>query len=126
MKGLLYDAGALIAAEQADHKVWAMHAEALEHDVRPIVPAPALAQVWRGGPQPNLSRLLKGCDIEPLPEETARAVGALLARAGTSDIVDATVVVNAAATDRSVLTSDASDLRALAEAHGTKVNIYSV
>ncbi len=124
--GATYDTGALLAAEAGDREMWALHRRILERAVRPVIPAPVLAQAWRGGPRPLLSRLLKGCDVESLSEETARAVGALLARAGTSDIVDATVVLNAAAKDHAVLTSDASDLRALAEAHGTKVDIHSV
>ncbi len=126
MKGLIYDAGALVAAERSDHKVWAMHIEALEHDVRPIVPTPVLAQVWRGGPQPNLSRLLKGCDIEPFSEESARACGTLLAKADRSDVVDAAVVVSAATKGRSVVTSDPSDVSALADAHDIKITLHVV
>ncbi|SBW28664.1 PilT protein domain-containing protein [Candidatus Protofrankia californiensis] len=124
--GVTYDTGALLAAEAGDREMWALHRRILEREVRPVIPAPVLTQAWRGGPQPLLSRLLKGCDVEPLSEETARAVGALLARAGTSDIVYATVVLNAASTDRSILTSDAPNLRALVEAHGTKVGIHPV
>lgn len=44
---------------------------------RPPVPAGVLAERWRGGPQANLSTLLKGCDIEDLTQAQARAVGAL-------------------------------------------------
>lgn len=43
---------------------------------------------WRGGPQPNLSRLLKGCVVEALAENAARAIGRLLAANGSSDIAE--------------------------------------
>jgi hypothetical protein len=50
------------------------------------------AQAWRGGPQHNLSRLLRGCDIAPMTEEMARQSGRACALAGTCDVVDAAVV----------------------------------
>ena len=64
--GITYDARALLAAEANRVDMWALHRDALRHQVRPVVPAPVLAQAWRGGPQHNLSRLLRGCDIAPM------------------------------------------------------------
>lgn len=52
----------------------------LARRIRPIVPSVVLAQAWRGGPQPNLSRLLRGCVIEALAENAAREIGRLLAK----------------------------------------------
>jgi hypothetical protein len=126
MNGIVYDAGALIAADRRDEVAWALHAEALEHKVRPVVLAPVLAQAWRGGPQPMMSRLLKGCDVVPLSEGEARDVGSLLARSGTSDVVDAAVVLAAARGSRAVVTSDPDDLRTLADAHGSELLLHVV
>jgi hypothetical protein len=85
--------------------------------LRVIVPATALAQAIRDpARQSRLSRLLGDprVDIVPLDHRDARAVGRLLARTGTADIVDAHVVICAQRSGRSVLTSDAGDLRRLA------------
>ena len=116
MSGLTYDAGALIAAERDDRRVWALHRRALERGLVPTVPAGVLGQGWRGGPQARMSRLLKGCRIEPLDEARARAAGVACARAKSSDVVDASVVVGAAARSDLVVTSDPGDLERLRDA----------
>ena len=113
MVGLTYDAGALIAAERSDRRFWALHRRALERGIVPTVPAGVLAQGWRGGPQAQMSRLLKGCRIEYLDEAKARSAGAACAVAGCSDIVDASVVAGAAARADIVITSDPHDIEQL-------------
>jgi hypothetical protein len=118
VSGLTYDAGALVAADRADRRLWALHKRALERGIAPTVPAGVLAQGWRGGPQAQLSRLLKGCRVEYLDEARARAAGAACGVAGTSDIVDATVVVGAAARRDVAITSDPTDLSQIADALG--------
>ena len=72
-----------------------------------------MAQVWRGGPQHRLSKLLKAVEVQPLDVAAARAVGTLLAATGTSDIVDAHVVLVARQHRAVILTSDPDDLRRL-------------
>jgi hypothetical protein len=114
--GVLYDTGALVAAERADDQVWFMHHRLLARRIRPIVPSVVLAQAWRGGPQANLSRLLRGCVIETLAENAAREIGRLLAMDGSSDIVAAAVVLSAASRGDLVVTSDPDDLSRLSEA----------
>lgn len=116
MAGITYDAGALIAAERNDRRVWALHRRAMERGLVPTVPAGVLGQGWRGGPQAQLSRLLIGCRVEELDEGRARSAGAACAMAGTSDVVDASVVVGAAARGDVVVTSDPNDLTLLSEA----------
>jgi hypothetical protein len=83
-----------------------------------------LGQVWRGGPQARLSRLLRGCRIEPLSEQQARAAGAALAASDGRDLIDAAVVVNALARDDLVVTSDPGDLRQIASAIGRSIECY--
>lgn len=118
MFGLTYDTGALIAAERGDQQVWALHQGALEEGMTPTVPAVVLAQGWRGGPQAQMSRLLSGCRVETLDEVSARSAGTACARAGTSDVVDAAVVIGAAARGDVVVTSDQQDLQRIAAALG--------
>jgi hypothetical protein len=116
MAGVTYDTGALLAAERSDRRLWALHRRALERGLTPTIPAGALGQAWRGGPQAELSRLLAGCDVEDLTEVRSRAAGAACGRANTRDVIDATVVVGALARDDLVVTSDPDDLLALAAA----------
>lgn len=53
------------------------------------MPAPALAEAWRGGSrQASLARLLAMCDVEEMSEEQARHVGVLAGKAAHDDIVD--------------------------------------
>ena len=126
MTGLTYDTGALLAAEANDRRMWALHRRALERLHTPTVPAATLAQAWRGGPQPLLSRILDGCVIEALDEPGARVVGQLLARSNTTDVVDASVVAGALRRGDAVVTSDQRDIEKLARAVGRRVNIVAM
>lgn len=126
MAGVTYDTGGLVAAERGDRLIWALHRRALERGLRPTVPAGALGQAWRGGPQPELSRLLKGCRVEALDEGRARAAGDACGRAKTADLVDASVVVGAVARGDLVVTSDRNDIKRLANALGAPLEIVRV
>ena len=53
MNGITYDAGALIAADLNDRRMWALHAGFLALETSPTVPTPVLAEAWRGGPPPS-------------------------------------------------------------------------
>lgn len=124
--GLTYDTGALVAAERSDRIMWSLHRAALRRGLPPTVPAAVLAEGWRGGPQANLSRLLKGCDVEDLTKTQARAVGALAARAQHDDIVDVSVVEGALRRNHAVATSNAAHIRKVATAAGADITIQSV
>ena len=81
------------------------------------MPAPVLAQAWRGGSrQALLSRLLTGCDTEALDDTRARATGALAACSATTDIVDACVVEGALRRRDLIISSDPGVLQAIAAA----------
>jgi hypothetical protein len=115
--GITYDTGALIAADRAERRIWARHRALLALREVPIVPAPVVAQSWRGaGRQALLARLLAGCDVEALDDGQARSVGSLAARAATTDIVDACVVEGAIRRRNLVVSSDPDDLQAIAAA----------
>jgi predicted nucleic acid-binding protein len=115
----IYDAGALVAAERGDRRFFTHHAAATALGRELIVPAPVLAQTWRGGSgQANLGRALRACTILPTTEVTAKAAGVLLGRAGKSDAIDAIVVATALESAAVVVTSDPDDLSMLASAAG--------
>ncbi|MGH3928595.1 MAG: PIN domain-containing protein [Pseudonocardiaceae bacterium] len=126
MAGLVYDTGALLAAERRHRGLWALHEQCLAGGIRPIVPVVILAQAWRGTPHANLSRLLRGCRVTPDTEELGKAAGATCGRAGTSDVVDALVVVTALRLNALVVTSDPDDLQRLASSLHSKLALYTV
>ncbi len=116
MNGIVFDAGGLIALERNDRRVYSILKTALEDGDRILVPATALAQVLRNpAKQVRLWRMIQfdKAEVIPLDGSHAQAVGALLARTGTPDIVDAHVVVCARAAGYAVITSDPQDLRRL-------------
>jgi predicted nucleic acid-binding protein len=127
MAGVTYDTGALVAAARNDRLMWAMHAGFLVEEVLPVVPAPVLAEAWRGGSrQANLSRLLALCDVEPMNEEQARAVGVLAGRAGHDDVVDVAVVEGAIRRHDAVITSNQGHIRRIADAAQVGLRIEPV
>lgn len=116
MPGVTFDAGALIALERSDRRVVVLLARARETGARVTVPASALAQVVRVPErQVRLARLVRQptTDVVPLDRVDATNVGRLLAASGTSDIVDAHVVICARREGQQVVTSDPDDLRLL-------------
>jgi hypothetical protein len=119
-----YDSGALIAAGKGERRMWARHRALLLRRVVPTVPAPVVAQSWRGtNRQALLARLLSGCAVEALDDARARSAGALAARAETTDIVDACVVEGALRRRDLVVSSDAGDLRSIASSVGERIEI---
>lgn len=127
MAGVTYDTGALVAAERNDRAMWALHAGFLAEEVVPVVPAPVLAEAWRGGGrQASLSRLLAMCEVEPMSEDQARRVGILAGRSAHDDIVDVAVVESAARRRDAVVTSNDAHIRTIAEAAGARLHIERV
>ncbi|MST32395.1 PIN domain-containing protein [Acidimicrobiaceae bacterium USS-CC1] len=81
----------------------------------PVVTAPVVARVSRSPRQVQLRRRLRGCEVVGFGPDEAHEVGALLAKPGASDFVDAHVVVTAARYGAIVVTSDVGDLRRLSD-----------
>jgi hypothetical protein len=122
--GVTYDTGALIAADRGERRMWARHRSLLALREVPTVPAPVVAQSWRGGGrQALLARLLTGCDVEALDDGQARSVGTLATRAATADIVDACVVEGALRRHDLVVSSDEDDLQAIAAAVSRRLEL---
>ena len=124
MGGVTYDTGALVAAERNNRQMWALHAGYLAEEVIPTVPAPVLAEAWRGGSRhASLSRLLRMCDTEPMSENLAKEVGVLAGKSGHDDIVDVSVVEGAVRRGDAVVTSNVTHIRTIAEAAGATLRI---
>ena len=121
---LVLDAGALIAFEGGDREVAALVEAARRRGEQVVTSSGCVAQAWRqGGPrQALLARLLTGLVEQGLDVRVSRRVGALCARAGSSDVVDAHVALLAGDGDV-LLTSDAVDLRRLLEATGSAASL---
>jgi hypothetical protein len=123
---VVYDAGALVAAERGNRELWLDHEARLLLGVIPWTTAPVVAQVSRSPDQVRLRRFLRGCHIADFTGEQAHTVGALLAASGTTDVVDAHVIVTAAARAATVLSSDSDDLQRLSRKLSAPVPVRHV
>ena len=117
----VYDAGALIAFDNDDRRMWARHKLALDEGTDIHVPAIVVGQAWRHSTrQVQLARALAGCRTDPVGLDVSKAAGVLCGRSATADVVDATVVVMAAALRAIIWTSDTQDIGVLADQSGVK------
>ena len=125
---VVLDAGALVAVERGDRDVVAIIERERRAGRMPRTHGGVVGQVWRGaGPrQAVLARLLAGVDVVPLDEDFGRRAGVLLARSGARDVIDAAVVLLAAADLDEILTSDPRDIAALVAAAGTHADVIPV
>ena len=110
---LVLDAGALIAVERRDRDTVAV-IEAARLDGRVVVvPAGVVAQIWRDGSrQAIVARLLGATEVtvEALTDEGLEQPELCAGRPGTSDVVDASIVIAARRHNATVLSSDRADL----------------
>ncbi|GAC1600677.1 MAG: hypothetical protein NVS3B21_27900 [Acidimicrobiales bacterium] len=123
---VVYDAGALIAADRSQREVWADHRARLELGLTPVTTAPVVAQVSRSGRQAQLRRFLRGCEIVPFADDVAHDVGILAGRARVGDVVDVHIVLVAHRRGLGVLTGDLDDLVPIAQALSAQVPLYAV
>lgn len=113
---VVLDAGALIALEKRDRRMEALLRRAHEVRGRIVVPAGVLAQVWSGDAQQvPIHRLLRRSttEVPALDRLLAEAIGRLCKGTGTTDVVDASVVIAARQLKAVVVTSDPDDLAKL-------------
>ena len=113
--GVVLDAGAFIAVERRNREIVRLVRRFEEEKVPLVTSAGVVAQVWRGGvrDQVPVVFLLRKTDVLDLTYRVARAIGSLLGRRGTSDPVDAHLVILAQERGWPILTSDPDDLRVL-------------
>lgn len=126
MSALILDAGALVAVDRDDRATIARLRAAQQHGLELRTNAMVVAQAWRDphGRQANLARLLQGTDVRAISQRDGREAGALQGAAGTSDPIDATVVLLATPGDR-ILTSDPRDIARLAAAAGNRAIVIT-
>jgi hypothetical protein len=126
MTAFVLDAGAFIAVERRDRDILSTLAIAQRDGVDLRTSAIVLGQVWRGGTgrQVGLARLLAGVDVRPVDGVIGLASGILTGRAGTSDPIDAAVVLVARPGD-TILTSDVADIGHLVALAGSDVAVVA-
>jgi predicted nucleic acid-binding protein len=123
---VVYDAGALIAADRSDREMWADHRARLELGVAPVTTAPVVAQVSRSVRQVQFRRFLRGCEVVPFEVRDAHEVGTLAGKAGATDVVDVHVVLVARRRGFGIVTSDAGDLGAIVSATRHRIPVFLV
>jgi len=126
VSALILDAGALVAVDRGDRAMIARLRAAQQHGLDLRSNAMVVAQVWRDrhGRQAGLAQLLRAVDVRAVSPEDGRRAGVLLGMTGTSDPVDATVVLLASPGDR-IVTGDPNDLAVLAEAAANRAVIVA-
>lgn len=126
MSALILDSGALVSVDRNDRAMIARLRASQQHGLELRTNAMVVAQVWRDrhGRQVNLARLLQAVDVRAVSQRDGRDAGILQAAAGTSDAIDATVVLLASAGDR-ILTSDADDIVRLAAAADNRAAVIT-
>src|SRR5690349_20227094 len=120
MTALVLDAGAFIGVERGSRDVVRRLEAAQREGVDLRTSAIVLGQVWRGGTgrQAGLARLLAAVDVRSVDGAIGQATGVLTGRAGTSDPIDAAVVLAANPGD-TILTSDPADIGQLVALAGS-------
>lgn len=124
---LVLDAGAFLALARNDRPMWLRLKAARSRGREIVTHGGVVGQVWRGGGprQAHLARALAGIEVRGLDGALGRRAGALLARTGTADVVDAALVLLADDGD-DLVTSDLNDLRLLAETAGVHLDLIPV
>lgn len=109
---MILDAGFLISVDRGERTAQEFLTAALIHDTPLTTTHPVVARVWRDGTrQARLARFLRSVVV--LAFDDGPEVGHLLARSGTSDVVDAHLVVVAVRRSEPILTGDMHDLESL-------------
>jgi hypothetical protein len=124
---LVFDAGALLGLEKNHRETWRRWKSARLTGFPPVTHGGVVGQVWRGGGprQALLAMALEGIEVHPLDDELGRRAGVLLKRAGTSDVIDAALVLLAEDGDE-IVTSDPDDITVLTEHANLDVELYTV
>ena len=123
----ILDAGALIALEGGDRRMWRRLKGALQDETPPKTHGGVVAQVWRGGTgrQARLAMALQAVDVVPLDASLGRHAGVVLAQSGFEDAIDAALAALADHGDQ-IITSDPGDLAVLAAATSRRIDIVPV
>ena len=121
MGGLTFDTGALIGLERRKAQISRVFRAAMRERVRITVPAPVIAEWWRGRTDIR-EFILASFDIEPLGTSLAQAAGEAIAAIPQATLVDAVVMASASRRGDVVYTSDLDDMVRL-KAHFPNVRV---
>ncbi len=121
------DAGALIALERGDRRMWTRFKAAFVDESELVTHGGVVGQVWRGGgpKQARLARALAGVDVKPLDGSLGRVAGSLLMSIHGEDVNDAAIVAMARTGDV-LFTSDPDDLELLVRASNKDIELVAV
>lgn len=109
---MILDAGFLISVDRGERAAQEFLTAALAHETPLTTTHPVVAQVWRDGArQARLVRFLQSVVVVAFDD--GPEVGNLLTRSGTTDVVDAHLVVVAVRRSEPILTGDVHDLESL-------------
>jgi predicted nucleic acid-binding protein len=109
---VILDAGFLVSVDRGERAAQEFLHAALQRETPLNTTEPVVAQVWRNGSrQARLARFLTTITIHSFTD--GRAVGAILARSGTSDVIDAHLVAVAVEYGEPILTGDVTDIEQL-------------
>jgi len=108
---VILDAGFLISVDRSEKSAHTFLAAASRSGTALHTTHPVIAQVWRGPRQARLAAFVNTITIHPFDD--GRSIGHLLAQAGTSDVVDAHLVISAMRLNHDILTGDPDDLNRL-------------
>ena len=124
---LVVDAGGWIALERGAPDARARFAWAVRTQELVVTHGGIVGQVWRarGARQARLAQALAGARVRALDDALGKRAGALLAKTGSRDVLDAALVLMAVDGD-DILTSDPDDLAPLARAAGIDVDLLVV
>jgi hypothetical protein len=126
MTRYVLDAGALVAAERGDRRVFAILKAAHARTTPMTTSAGVVAQVWYDGSrQARLATVLRRCEVVDLSGAAARLIGPLLRATSTKDIIDAHVALLARTGD-AVVTADPSDLHRLLDHLNVDASIIAI
>lgn len=122
--GVTLDTGALIALERRHARVLRLLRGAEAQRLPVTVPAPVIAEWWRGRTD-RREAILAAVLVEPMTEALARIAGEALAAVPSATTIDTIVMASAASRGDVVLTSDVDDLTRLA-GHFRSVRVLTV
>lgn len=109
---MILDAGFLVSVDRGERPAQEFLHAAIQRSTPLRTTQPVVAQVWRNGArQARLARFLATITIHDL--DNGRIVGAILARSGTADVVDAHLVALAVECAEPILTGDIGDIEIL-------------
>lgn len=116
---MILDAGVLISVDRGEQSAREFLTAAVRTGADLHTSEPVVAQVWRSSSeQARLARFLTACTVHAFDD--GRTVGRLLRRSGSSDVVDAHLVVLAVELGENILTGDPDDIAAVVQALGAR------